>query len=107
MGNTVSHQQPATTDYRLVAPFRNSVTRRRLFQLGAAAAGAAAVSGIGAGVSEIPRSEKALASTLGLRTGTMADLKHVVILMQENRSFDHYFGSLRGVRGYSDKQFLT
>ncbi len=27
-------------------------------------------------------------------TGTIADLKHVVILMQENRSFDHYFGTL-------------
>jgi phospholipase C len=29
-----------------------------------------------------------------------------VILMQENRSFDHYYGSLRGVRGFSDKQVL-
>jgi Phosphoesterase family len=25
-----------------------------------------------------------------------------VILMQENRSFDHYFGSLRGVGGFAD-----
>jgi phospholipase C len=32
--------------------------------------------------------------------GTIADLKHVVILMQENRSFDHY-GTLRGVRGFA------
>ena len=30
------------------------------------------------------------------------DVEHVVILMQENRSFDHYFGTLRGVRGFSD-----
>jgi phospholipase C len=36
-----------------------------------------------------------------------ADIKHVVILMQENRSFDHYFGTLRGVRGFGDKQILT
>jgi phospholipase C len=28
---------------------------------------------------------------------------HVVILIQENRSFDHYFGSYRGVRGFSDQ----
>lgn len=28
-------------------------------------------------------------------TGTITDVKHVVILMQENRSFDHYFGRLR------------
>jgi phospholipase C len=35
-------------------------------------------------------------------TGTIADVEHVVILMQENRSFDHYFGTLRGVRGFDD-----
>ena len=106
MDNTANHQQPTSTDYRFVAPFQTSVTRRRLFTLGAAAAGAAAVSGIGTGIGGLAGSEPALASTLRRRSGTMADLKHVVILMQENRSFDHYFGSLRGVRGYSDKQFL-
>jgi phospholipase C len=106
MDNTAGIQPPGRADDRLVAPFRTSVTRRRLLQLGAAA-GAAAVSGIGIGISERARSKNALASTLGRRTGTLADLKHVVILMQENRSFDHYFGSLRGVRGYSDKQLLT
>ena len=36
------------------------------------------------------------------RTGTIADVEHIVILMQENRSFDHYFGTLRGVRGFGD-----
>src|ERR1035441_3964849 len=35
-------------------------------------------------------------------TGTIQDVKHVVILMQENRSFDHYFGALKGVRGFND-----
>ena len=30
--------------------------------------------------------------------GTIDDVRHVVILMQENRSFDHYFGTLRGVQ---------
>lgn len=39
-------------------------------------------------------------------TGTLADVKHVVILMQENRSFDHYFGALKGVRGFGDKGAL-
>ncbi len=33
---------------------------------------------------------------------TFRDAEHVVILMQENRSFDHAFGSLRGVRGFDD-----
>ncbi len=36
------------------------------------------------------------------RTGTLCDVEHVVILMQENRSFDHYFGALPGVRGLAD-----
>jgi phospholipase C len=31
------------------------------------------------------------------------DVDHVVILTQENRSFDHYFGTMRGVRGYGDR----
>ncbi|KQZ33141.1 phosphocholine-specific phospholipase C [Caulobacter sp. Root1472] len=34
--------------------------------------------------------------------GSIQDVEHVVILMQENRSFDHYFGALRGVRGFDD-----
>ena len=33
---------------------------------------------------------------------SLSDIGHVVILMQENRSFDHYFGTLSGVRGFSD-----
>ena len=39
-------------------------------------------------------------------TGTIADVQHVVIFMQENRSFDHYFGSLKGVRGFGDRNAL-
>ena len=39
-------------------------------------------------------------------TGTIADVRHVVIFMQENRSFDHYFGALRGVRGFNDRNAL-
>ena len=36
-------------------------------------------------------------------TGTIDDVKHVVIFMQENRPFDHYFGTLGGVRGFNDR----
>ena len=35
------------------------------------------------------------------------DAEHVVILMQENRSFDHAFGTLRGVRGFNDPRAVT
>jgi phospholipase C len=38
---------------------------------------------------------------------TWQDAEHVVILMQENRSFDHCFGSLRGVRGFNDPRIIT
>jgi len=37
---------------------------------------------------------------------TYLDAEHVVILMQENRSFDHMFGTLRGVRGYNDPRAI-
>jgi phospholipase C len=45
---------------------------------------------------------RALAIEPNATTGTIQDVKHIVVLMQENRSFDHYFGTLRGVRGFSD-----
>src|ERR1700719_296204 len=45
---------------------------------------------------------KALAIPANNRTGTIQDVEHIVILMQENRPFDHHFGTLRGVRGFSD-----
>jgi phospholipase C len=38
--------------------------------------------------------------------GDITDIKHVVVLVQENRAFDHYFGALPGVRGFNDKQAL-
>jgi phospholipase C len=47
------------------------------------------------------------ASAAAKGTGTLDDVEHVVILMQENRSFDHYYGTMRGVRGFSDPATLT
>jgi phospholipase C len=38
-----------------------------------------------------------------VRTGTIRDVEHVVVFMQENRGFDHYFGAMRGVRGFGDR----
>src|SRR5437660_11249634 len=40
------------------------------------------------------------------KCGSLKDIQHVVILIQENRSFDHYFGSYRGVRGFADPNAL-
>ncbi|GAA3566570.1 phospholipase C, phosphocholine-specific [Amycolatopsis ultiminotia] len=69
-----------------------SVNRRRFLQ----AAAAAAVS------SAMPSVARAAAIPPAIRSGTLADVEHIVVLMQENRSFDHYFGTLNGVRGFGD-----
>lgn len=37
---------------------------------------------------------------------TYLDAEHIVILMQENRSFDHTLGTLRGVRGFKDPRAI-
>ncbi|TAN21689.1 MAG: twin-arginine translocation signal domain-containing protein, partial [Chitinophagaceae bacterium] len=37
---------------------------------------------------------------------TFYDAEHIVLLMQENRSFDHLFGTLQGVRGYNDPRAI-
>jgi phospholipase C len=41
------------------------------------------------------------------RTRSIRDVEHIVILMQENRPFDHHFGTLRGVRGFSDPRAVN
>src|SRR5213592_832223 len=41
------------------------------------------------------------------RPRDLEQVEHIVILMQENISFDHYFGTLSGVRGFSDPDALT
>ncbi|MGA7120504.1 MAG: alkaline phosphatase family protein, partial [Polyangiaceae bacterium] len=45
---------------------------------------------------------KAMTIPANFKTGTIRDVEHIVILMQENNSFDEVFGTLRGVRGFSD-----
>ena len=57
-----------------------------------------------AGVLALPPSlARAVAIDADVRSGTLSDVDHVVILMQENRAFDHYFGAMNGVRGFADR----
>jgi len=57
----------------------------------------------GAAGATVPESiARAMAIPANSRTGTIKDVEHIVILMQENRSFDHYFGTMKGVRGFGD-----
>ncbi|MCD0502874.1 phosphocholine-specific phospholipase C [Bordetella petrii] len=75
------------------------MTSRRRFLQTAAGTGFAA-----AALAAFPPSiRKALAIPANNATGTIKDVEHVVILMQENRSFDHYFGTLKGVRGFGER----
>ncbi len=75
-----------------------ALTRRRLLTT------ATALSGVAAGTAVLPGSlRRALAATLADPPGgSLRDIEHIVILMQENRSFDHYFGTMPGVRGFAD-----
>jgi phospholipase C len=75
------------------------MTRRTLLRGAAAGVGLSATAGFSRAI------ELALAVTPPKRA-TLDDIEHVVILMQENRSFDHYFGTLRGVRGFADTDII-
>lgn len=64
----------------------------------------AALAGAGSALALFPAAiRRALAIPANHRTGTIRDVEHIVIFMQENRSFDHYFGALAGVRGFGDR----
>src|SRR5215510_261375 len=52
-----------------------------------------------------PSIQKALAINPAVGS-TYLDAEHIVILMQENRSFDHCYGTLQGVRGYNDPRAI-
>ncbi len=58
--------------------------------------------GLIAGGALLPESVVRAATIQPAEGSTVWDADHVVILMQENRSFDHSYGSLRGVRGFND-----
>ncbi|WP_122443658.1 phospholipase C [Mycobacterium attenuatum] len=71
------------------------MTRRQFFVKAAAATTAGALTSLAA-----PIIEKAYG--VGPCAGHLTDIEHIVLLMQENRSFDHYFGTLSGTRGFND-----
>ncbi|HET9168836.1 MAG TPA: alkaline phosphatase family protein [Actinospica sp.] len=84
-------------------------TRRGLIA-GAGAIGAAAALGVsGRGAQPSAAQAELIDDALAASTasGSLSDIKHFVILMQENRSFDHYFGTLSGVRGFGDPNAPT
>ena len=75
-----------------------TVNRRRFMQLAGGTAAATMMSASIARAAGIPADR---------RSGSLKDIEHVVVLMQENRAFDHYFGTMRGVRGFGDPHPVT
>lgn len=94
-GQDVQSEEPAPGSVSRLSQSR--LSRRRFLQAGAATGLLAA----GAG-SLIERAASAAASA----GSSLSDIEHVVFLMQENRSFDSYYGVMSGVRGYSDPHVL-
>jgi phospholipase C len=76
-------------------------TRRQFLKKAALLSGTAGVSG-----ALLDSIQRALAIEPELGSSYL-DAEHIVILMQENRSFDHAFGALRGVRGFNDPRAIT
>ena len=76
-------------------------TRREFLKKAALLAGSV---GLGESLSASIKKAWAIAPTPG---STYLDAEHVVILMQENRSFDHCYGTLQGVRGFNDPRAIT
>lgn len=74
--------------------------RREFLKLAAMLSGAAAVSGF------IPESIQKAYAIEPEPNSTYLDAEHIVILMQENRSFDHSLGTLSGVRGFNDPRAI-
>ena len=85
-----------TLDNRWFPISRRSFLGRSARSIGAAIAGNSLLQPL----------QTALALEASNKFGSIADVEHIVILMQENRSFDHYFGSLRGVRGFGDRHLV-
>jgi phospholipase C len=75
-------------------------TRRQFLKRAALLSGAAGLAGL-----PLDSIKRALAIEPE-QGSTFLDAEHVVILMQENRSFDHAFGTLKGVRGFDDPRAI-
>ncbi len=57
--------------------------------------------------SSLPKAIQAAIAINPAEGSSYMDAEHIVMLMQENRSFDHSFGSLRGVRGFNDSRAVV
>lgn len=73
----------------------------RLGAFGAAGLGAAGVAGLPV-LGSSARTRDRFAPSTAAAKAKLTDIEHVVVIIQENRSFDHYFGVRKNVRGFAD-----
>jgi phospholipase C len=91
-------------------PDKNQTSRRAFMVGGAAAAIGAAAVRAGQHPGRVTDAQARLldkVTAASASAASLSDIEHIVILIQENRSFDHYFGTLSGVAGFSDPNVLT
>ncbi len=90
-----------TKGHRLSDEARHAITRRQL--LAAGAASGFGVLAAACGQSASPSSSTVARSARVPPAGSdIGAVEHVIFLMMENRSFDHYYGTYPGVRGFDD-----
>ena len=75
---------------------------RRTFMAAALAAGGGGLAAASVGGSSAGAALLRTAASVRAAGSDLGAIEHVVFLMQENRSFDHYFGTYPGVRGFDD-----
>src|ERR1019366_9019641 len=84
--------------WRSPVPNAPDITRRGFLKTGAALGAA------GLALGPLGGSFLASANARGRPCGgRLDDIEHIVVLMQENRSFDEFFGTFPGVRGFDDR----
>ncbi|MGH3743547.1 MAG: alkaline phosphatase family protein, partial [Mycobacteriales bacterium] len=76
---------------------QHPLTRRRFLRSAVTVGAGATAAGLLPGLVD-----RAFAAADPAGCGSLADIEHFIFVMQENRSFDHYFGALSGVRGFDD-----
>jgi len=94
----ITHNRQHTTHNLQLTPPMD--TRRDFIKKAALLTGAAGLSGF------LPASIQRAVAINPAPGSTWMDAEHIVILMQENRSFDHCFGTLKGVRGFNDPRAI-
>src|SRR5580700_4195813 len=78
-----------------------SMSRRRFVGSSLGVVGAASVA------NALPQTMQKALADVSDTPGSLSQIEHVIVFMQENRSFDTYFGALRGVRGFNDPTAIT